>query len=162
MIEDLEPALPLIYIDESGFQSDDTRSHSYSYIGTRAESTFNWQVKNSCNAVGALIKNKLLTVSLFNCSITTEVFEGWIEHDLLPKLKEKSVLIMDNATFHKGKRLQELLQKAGHYLVWLPKYSPDLNPIEKMWAQVKSVRKKFRVKDIDILFKDYCDDLFGI
>ena len=37
-----------------------------------------------------------------------------------------------------------------------------INPIEKMWAQVKSVRKKFRVKDIDILFKDYCDDLFRI
>jgi len=79
-----------------------------------------------------LIKNKLLTVSLFNCSITTEVFEGWIEHDLLPKLKEKSVLIMDNATFHKGKSLKKLIQEAGHYLVWLPKYSPDLNLIEKM------------------------------
>lgn len=48
LIEDLEPTLPLIYIDESGSQSDDTRFHSYSYIGTRAESTFNWQVKNSC------------------------------------------------------------------------------------------------------------------
>jgi len=82
-------------------------------------------------------------VSLFNCSITTEVFEGWIEHDLLPKLKEKSVLIMDNATFHKGKSLKKLIQEAGlslkkliqeagHYLVWLPKYSPDLNLIEKM------------------------------
>ncbi|PJI28506.1 hypothetical protein CU478_14055 [Acinetobacter pseudolwoffii] len=109
-MEDLEPAIPLIYIDESGFQSDDTRSHSYSYIGTRAEGTFNSQVKNSYNAVGALIKNKLLTVSLFKCSITTEIFEGWIEHDLSPKLKEKSVLIMDNATFHKGKRLQKLPQ----------------------------------------------------
>lgn len=55
----------------------------------------------------------------------------------LLKLKEQSVLIMDNSTFHKGKRLQELRQKAGDYLVWLPKYSPDLNLIEKMWAQEK-------------------------
>ena len=80
----------------------------------------------------------------------------------MPKLKQRSVLILDNATFHKGKRLKELLQKAGHYLVWLPKYSPDLNPIEKMWAQVKSVRRKFRVKNIDILFRDCCSDLFRI
>ncbi|WP_171263411.1 transposase [Acinetobacter sp. ANC 4648] len=50
----------------------------------------------------------------------------------MPKLKEKSVFIMDNATLHKGKTLQELLQKVGHYLVWLPKYSPDLNPSKKM------------------------------
>lgn len=62
--------------------------------------------------------------------------------------------------FYKGKRLQERLPKADHYLVWLPKYSPDLNPIEKMWVQVKSVRKKFRIRNNDILFKDYCDDLF--
>lgn len=60
---------------------------------------------------------------------------------------------MDNATFHKGKRLQELLQKAGHYLVWLPKYSPDLNPIEKMWAQVKSVRKSLGLKILISYFK---------
>lgn len=89
-------------------------------------------LKNSCNAIGALINHKLLTVGLFECTVTTEVFEGWVEHDLLPKLKKKSVLIMDNASFHKGRKLQELLKKAGHYLVWLPKYSPDLNPIEKM------------------------------
>ena len=41
---------------------------------------------------------------------------------------------MDNATFHKGKKLIELIKSAGHYIVWLPKYSPDLNPIEKMWS----------------------------
>ena len=90
------------------------------------------------------------------------MFEGWIEHDLLPKLKKKSVLIMDNASFHKGRKLQELLKKAGHYLVWLPQYSPDLNPIEKMWSRVKSVRNKFRVADSDKLFKDHCGDLFSI
>ena len=41
---------------------------------------------------------------------------------------------MDNATFHKGKKLIELIKSAGHYIVWLPKYSPDLNSIEKMWS----------------------------
>ncbi|WP_373684017.1 transposase [Acinetobacter sp. YH12080] len=46
--------------------------------------------------------------------------------------------------------------------MWLPKYSPDLNPIENMWSRVKAIRTKFRVKDIDKLFKDYCSDLFGI
>jgi transposase len=104
----------------------------------------------------------LLTVGVFDCSVNTAVFESWIEQDLLPKLKEPSVLIMDNAAFHKGKRLQELVRCSGHYIVWLPKYSPDLNPIEKMWSRVKSIRNKFRIKDIDELFKKYCDKLFGI
>ena len=154
--------MPLVYIDESGFQSESTRSHSYSLKGLRAESKFNWQLKNCSNAIGAVIENRLLTVGVFDCSVNTAVFECWIEQDLLPKLKATSVLIMDNATFHKGKRLQELVLNAGHYIVWLPKYSPDLNPIEKMWSRVKSIRNKFRVKDIDELFKKYCDNLFSI
>jgi transposase len=65
--------------------------------------------------------------------VNTEVFECWIEQDLLPKLKETSVLIMNNTTFHKGKRLQELVRCADHYIVWLPKYSPDLNPIDERY-----------------------------
>ena len=128
----------------------------------RAEGEFNWHLKNCSNAIGALIENRLLTVGVFDCSVNTAVFESWIEQDLLPKLKEPSVLIMDNAAFHKGKRLQELVRCSGHYIVWLPKYSPDLNPIEKMWSRVKSIRNKFRIKDIDELFKKHCDKLFGI
>lgn len=108
------------------------------------------------------MNNKLLTVSIFDCSINTDVFECWLEQDLFPKLKENSVLIMDNASFHKGKRLEYIVSNAGHYIVWLPKYSPDLNPIEKMWAQVKGIRNKFRIKDIHELFEYYCNDLFGI
>ena len=117
MIECLEQQLPLVYIDESGFQSESTRSHSYSPKGARAEAEFNWQLKNCSNAIGALIENRLLTVGVFDCSVNTEVFECWIEQDLLPKLKKTSVLIMDNATFHKGTRLQELIRCAGHYIV---------------------------------------------
>lgn len=49
LIADLETVLPFIYIEESGFQSDDTCSHRYSHKGTRAEATFNWQFKNSCS-----------------------------------------------------------------------------------------------------------------
>jgi transposase len=48
---------------------------------------------------------------------------------------------MDNATFHKGKEMQEIIEKSGHILLYLPPYSPDLNPIEKKWAQAKNIRK---------------------
>lgn len=84
-----------MYIDESGFKSKSTSLHSYSAKGSRAKGIFNWQLKNCSNAIGALIENRLLTVGVFNCSVNTEVFECWIEHDLLPKLKETSVLILD-------------------------------------------------------------------
>ena len=59
---------------------------------------------------------------------------------------------MDNATFHKGRALS-LLEAAGHNVLWLPPYSPDLNPIEHTWAWVKSLRKKWRIDCIDELFR---------
>ena len=95
------------------FQSESRRLHSYSLKGARAEAEFNWQLKNCSNSIGALIENRLLTVGVFDCSVNTKVFEYWIKQDLLPKLKETSVLITDNATFHTGKRLKELVHCAA-------------------------------------------------
>jgi hypothetical protein len=107
--------------------------YSYSKKGQRAYAQYNWQLKNQTNAIGAIESNQLITVGLFDTSVNTAVFECWIEQDLLPKLTTTSVLIMDNATFHKGKRLLELIKAAGHYLIWLPTYSPDLNPIDERY-----------------------------
>jgi transposase len=50
--------------------------------------------------------------------------------------------VLDNAAFHKGQTMQEMVEKAGHILLYLPPYSPDLNPIEKKWAQAKARRRK--------------------
>lgn len=134
--------------------------YSYSEKGQRAYAQYNWQLKNQTNAIGAIESNQLITVGLFDTSVNTAVFECWIEQDLLPKLTTTSVLIMDNATFHKGKRLLELIKAAGHYLIWLPTYSPDLNPIEKFWSRIKSIRNKLRIQNIDALFKIHCNALF--
>ena len=59
---------------------------------------------------------------------------------------------MDNATFHKRLDIQELINDAGHCILWLPPYSPDLNPIEKAWAWIKRKRKDWRLQCIDTLF----------
>jgi transposase len=60
---------------------------------------------------------------------------------------------MDNAAFHKGSEMKKAIESAGHTLLYLPPYSPDMNPIEKKWAQAKKIRK---TEDCDIqeLFKN--------
>ena len=93
--------MPLIYIDESGFQSETTRLYSYNIKGLRTNGEYNWQLKNCTNAVGVILHNQILTVVLYDCSANTSVFESWAEPDLLPKLKSTSVFIIDNASFHK-------------------------------------------------------------
>ncbi len=59
---------------------------------------------------------------------------------------------MDNAGFHKTDDTLDLIEEAGHAILWLPSYSPDLNPIEKMWAWIKKKRQDWRLDDIDKLF----------
>jgi len=84
----------------------------------------------------------LLTVCLFTANVDADVFTGWVEQDLLPKLPAKCVVVMDNATFHKRQDTQQAIALAGHTLECLPAHSPDLNPIEHKWAQAKAIRRK--------------------
>ena len=118
------------------------RTHGYAVKGRRYFGVCDWGAKGRTNAIGALLGGVLLTVSLFHTTVNTAVFNAWIIQDLLPKLPENSVVIMDNATFHKGVDMVKALQAEGHTLLYLPPYSPDLNPIEKKWAQVKATRRR--------------------
>ena len=85
--------------------------------------------------------------------MNSDVFYFWVKEFLIPELPKQSIVVMDNATFHKRSDTQELLEQHGHHILWLPPYSPDLNPIEKMWAWVKKKRKEWLVDSIDMLFK---------
>ena len=134
--------IPLIYIDECGFSEDMPRSFGYALEGARCFGKHNWQAKQRTNAVGALTGDRLLTTALFDCSINTDVFEAWIRQELLPVLPNGNVVVMDNASFHKSEKIQELIEMAGCLLTFLPPYSPDLNPIEHKWAQAKARRRK--------------------
>jgi len=150
-----EIGYPIVYIDESGFIKDALRTHGYQAKGSRCQGVHDWQGKTVVQAIGALLEGSLLTVCLIAGMVNGAVFKAWLAQDLLPKLTTSCVVVMDNATFHKVDGISELIEKAGHQLLYLPPYSPDLNPIEKKWAQVKALRNKLRTNDIDALFKDY-------
>jgi transposase len=145
----------VVYIDESGFAHDMPRNYGYAVKGERCYGKHDWGARGRTNAIGALIGNDLLTVSLFDENINTEIFNGWAYQDLMPKLPKAAVIVMDNAAFHKSSEMKNIIESAGHILEYLPPYSPDLNPIEHKWAQAKSLRRKHSC-DIDSLFKDFC------
>ena len=68
----------------------------------------------------------------------TLLFNLWVEEFLVPELKPGQVVILDNATFHKSEKTRKLVEGAGCTLLFLPPYSPDLNPIEIFWANFKA------------------------
>jgi transposase len=127
------------------------RVRGYSIKGQRCYGTHNWNARGRTNVIGALLGKCLLTVALFTTNINANVFTAWVEQALLPSLPAQSVVVMDNATFHKRQDTQKLILEAGHTLEYLPPYSPDLNPIEHKWAQAKSIRRKYK-QTIDNLF----------
>ena len=104
--------------------------------------------------MGALLGATLLSIGLVEGTINTDVFHAWLTHDLIPKLPSQSVIVMDNAAFHKRSDIENDIKKAGHELRFLPPYSPDLNPIERKWAQAKAIRRKTG-KSTNEIFKNY-------
>ncbi len=94
------------------------------------------------NAIGARLAGVLLSVGLTTGNVDADIFNLWLEHDLIPKLPAGAVLVMDNTTFHRRADTIALITRAGHRLEYLPAYSPDLNPIEHKWAQAKAWRRK--------------------
>lgn len=77
-----------------------------------------------------------------------DVFESYLKQVLIPNLKSGECVVMDNASFHKGESIKKLIEGAGCALIYLPSYSPDLNPIEHFWHQIKnSIRKSLEKVD---------------
>lgn len=141
-----------MFIDESGFAHDMPRTHGYALTGARCYGTQDWHASGRTNVIGALIGKALLTVGVFKTNINADAFYEWTVQDLIPKLPAHAVVVMDNATFHKREDIRAAIINAGHTLDFLPVYSPDLNPIEKKWAQLKKLRRKLHCS-IQNLFK---------
>lgn len=103
-----------------------------------------WHGKQRFNAIGAIAEFDFVTLSLFRSSINADIFHAWVTQDLLPKLPTGSVLVMDNASFHKRSDIVQTIQQSAMALEFLTAYSPDLNPIEHKWAQAKALKKRYR------------------
>ena len=104
----------LSYIDESGFASDMPRKYGYSKVGKRCYGDYNWNTKGRENIIGALVNNSLTACGTVNGNVDSDTFNTWLEKILIPELPKNSVVIMDNASFHKSLKTKEILSEHGH------------------------------------------------
>lgn len=98
--------------------------------------------------LSALKSGKLLAPLTFNGSCNRDLFETWLRDCLIPKLEPGDVIIIDNASFHKGENIKKIAEEAEVEIWYLPPYSPDLNKIEKWWAVLKTWMKQ-RLKEFE-------------
>jgi putative transposase len=92
---------------------------------------------------------------LFEGTCNSDIFNAWLERQLCPNIGETHVVVMDNASFHKGRRTRKLIEKTGAILLFLPPYSPDLNPIEHDFAALKKRREYNEDLSLDEIIKTY-------
>ena len=84
-------------------------------------------------------------------AIDREVFEAYVEKMLAPSLRSGQVVVMDNLSAHKGERVRALVEERGAELLYLPPYSPDLNPIEEAFAKIKNLLRKAEARTREAL-----------
>ena len=135
------------------------KSFIWMKVGSRYYCNHDWHARGRVNVIGAIIGATFVTLSVFSCYINSDVFYVWRTQDLLPKISKGEVIVMNNASFHKTEDMLDTINDHGCTLEFLPPYSPDLNPIEKKWAQVKAIRSAKRCS-IDDLFATQMDRQF--
>jgi len=136
IIKDIVPER-LVYIDESGIELTTCKDRGWGKRSEKLVAKKSGKYYERTNIIAGLVNNKSIAPMVFNGSCNTDLFNKWVEHFLIKELKIGQVVIMDNASFHKSQKTKELIESVGCRLIFLPPYSPDLNPIEKFWANMK-------------------------
>lgn len=131
-----------MYVDESGLDERDAYGYGWCERGKRFEALKTGHRTGRVNMIAAYCQRQLSAAFTVDGACNRVVFETWLETCLLPTLQPGQVVILDNATFHHGGRIAQLLASVGCRLLYLPPYSPDLNRIEKCWAWLKSRMRK--------------------
>jgi transposase len=126
-----------VYVDESGIDPKMHKARGWGKKGKVLLGKTSGKRFLRTNIVAAQCGRKILAPMTFQGSCNTELFVEWVRQMLVPELKAGQVVVMDNASFHKSPIIKELIETAGCRLIYLPPYSPDLNPIEKFWANLK-------------------------
>lgn len=130
----------IVYMDESGFEATVCRLSGWSRRGKKVHGDRSGKRYARTNLLAAKRGKTLLAPVLYSGTTTAEWFNHWLEHHLMQELRPGSTLIMDNARFHRKQDIERIAKKSGHYVLFLPPYSPDFNPIEEDFAVMKKRR----------------------
>jgi putative transposase len=124
---------------------DDNERYDYAYsvIGKKFHSSRPGHKKKRISMIACLADKSLFAPFMFEGHCDSKLFEYYVEEIVIKVLEPNQVLIIDNASFHKPQRIKVLVESVGCKVLFLPSYSPDLNPIEKYWFKLKTKIKKW-------------------
>jgi transposase len=151
-----QPRLPierLVFIDETWTKTNMTRTHGWWRRGEPLLAKVphgHWQ---TMTFLAGLRHDRLTAPCVIDGPINGESFRAYVEQILLPTLKRDDIVIIDNLGSHKGTGVRAAIRSVGARLLFLPPYSPDLNPIEQVFAKMKTLLRKAEARTVEAVWR---------
>ncbi len=143
----------LVFVDESGMHTSMDRLRSRAPKGLRAYGKVPRNRGKNTTLIASMSLHGMGEVMCVKGATDSEVFEVYVEHFLAPTLCEGQVVVLDKLGAHRPKRIRELIEARGAELVFLPSYSPDMNPIEEAFSKIKNILRKVGARTHDGLLE---------
>jgi transposase len=131
-----------VFIDETWARTNMAPLRGWGPLGARVKGKAPFGRWKTFTFIAALRCDRIDAPCLFDGPINGEVFLAYVQGLLLPTLKPGDIVVMDNLGSHRGKLIRRAIRSVGARLIFLPKYSPDLNPIEQVFAKLKHLLRK--------------------
>jgi transposase len=150
----------LVFLDETGTTTKMTRLRGRARVGARLRARAPFGHWGTQTFIAGLRCDGLTAPWVIDKPMTRAIFETYVETQLAPTLKPGDVVILDNLASHKSEKAQAILKQRGAWFLFLPPYSPDLNPIEMAFAKLKAHLRRIGARTIEALWKavgDICD-----
>jgi len=143
----------LIFLDESGMRLGSPTRYGWARCGEKAFGKAVHGAWKTVTMLGAIGLDGFRGFANIECGTSSDVFYAFVKHELAPRLRRGDCVIMDNLSAHRDKRARQAIEAAGATILFLPPYSPEWNPIEKLWSKLKDFVRR-RVTDTRDLFDD--------
>jgi transposase len=152
-VRTLRRAARLVFLDETGINLSMTRAYARAPSGERAVAAVPKNWGDSVTVVAGLTHGGIIAPMILHGSMNARAFEAYVEQCLIPELRTNDVVVMDNLAAHKRPIIEQLVERIGAKVLFLPPYSPDFNPIEPGWSKFKSILRATAARTTDALYE---------
>jgi transposase len=143
----------LVFIDETWAKTNMARTHGRALRGQRLVDKVPHGHWKTLTFLAALRCDAITAPFVLDGPINGDWFKAYVEQVLVPTLRSGDVVVLDNLGSHKGKAVRRAIREAGAHLIFLPPYSPDLNPIEQVFAKLKTLLRKAAERTIEATWR---------
>jgi transposase len=144
----------LVFLDESGLKTNMTRLYGRAFQGTRCHDLTPCGTWETTTILSSIRLDGTTGSVLFEGAVDRKMFDEYIKEILAPRLRPGDIVIMDNLSAHKSDLVVKTVQSLHADVKFLPAYSPDLNPIEKMWSKLKQILRGLKPRTNEELLRD--------